>query len=150
MIHKSITAFFFLLALFVAANLHAQSEDINWKVLIGTNNKKVWYDATTIDTAKGREFKIWLLELYKPPLNITGLKDPVYKSKTLYKLNLNIQRYGLSEILYYNASDKQIAKYNYDMPNITDEYQYSYPALENNQITALIKKYIKTKELNNK
>jgi hypothetical protein len=150
MIHKIITAFFFLMLLFGPINLFAQTDDLNWKVLVGTNNRKVWFDATTIDTAKGKEFKIWLLELYKPPLTITGLKDPVYKSKTLYKINLNILRYGLSEVIYYNASDKQIAKYNYDMPNITGNSQYSYPALDDNQIMSVIKRYIKNKELNQK
>lgn len=138
----------FLFAAFISAGSSiAQSDDQNWKVLIANNNKKIWYDAASLDTVKGSEFTIWALELHKPPLDITGIKEPIYKSKTLYKINLELLRYGISQIVYYNSSDKQIAKYNYDLPGKEDNFQYSYPVLDSPVLTGIIKNYIKNKEL---
>lgn len=138
-------------AVFLFQNiLSAQTDEINWKVLTTSNNKKIWYDATTIDSIKGREFSIWTLELHKPPLTIPGVNEQIYKSKTLYRISLNLLRYGIAEIVYFNSSDKQIANYKYEIPGEKDDYEYSYPSLENNIITGILKKFIKNKELNNK
>jgi len=138
---------FSIALLFSVNNCFAQTDDQNWKVLVGNNNKKIWYDAASLDTIKGDTFTIWTLELHKPPLDIGGLKEPIYKSKTLYCVNLLLLRYGISQIVYYNSSDKQIAKYNYEVPGKADNYQYSYPVTDSPILFGIIKNYIKNKEM---
>ena len=145
---KTITKLLFAVSLITSlSTVVAQTDEINWKVLIANNTKKIWYDATTIDTAKSSEFSIWTLELHKPPLNINGIKEPIYKSKTLYNVNLLLQRYGISQIVYYNSSDKQIAKYNYDLPGKDDDVRYSYPISDSPVLFGILKKFIKNKEM---
>jgi len=127
--------------------IFAQTSENSWKMLSSGSQRKIWYDSEALDTATSHALSIWTLELHKPPLKIEGVSAPVFKSQTLYNINFDLLRYGIAKIVYFDASDKIIFQYDYQKLNTGDDYKYSYPIMDDNQMVTLLKKYIKIKEL---
>jgi hypothetical protein len=141
------TVFFVSAVVLLQANGFAQKEEQKWQTLFLNEEKKIWYDDAAVDSARGFEFRVWTLELHKPPLSITGINEHIYKSKTLYRINLKLLKYGIDEIEYFNSADKRIASYDYRIKGETDEYSYTYPVTESPVLFGILKRYIKTKEM---
>lgn len=110
-----------------------------WKVLNVPSGEKVWYDASGLDTIKGDKFDIWILEMHRPPKTFEGFEGEVFRSKTLYGINLTTVKYGILKIRYYNILNKEIYSYDYDNPPPDESIKYTYPVTENSIIHVLLR-----------
>ena len=127
--------------------LSQTNETHRWKKLDTNDNKKLWYDVSSIDTIHGDRFDIWVLEVHTPPLRSEGIDGEVYRSKTLYAINLTTVRYGIMKIRYYDVKNIEIYSFDYDTPPPpTDALKYPYPVLEDSPIYQIIKELFKYKK----
>ena len=127
--------------------LSQTNETNRWKKLDTNDNKKLWYDVSSIDTINSDRFNIWVLEVHTPPLKSEGIDGEIYRSKTLYAVNLTTVRYGIMKIRYYDVKNKEIYSFDYDTPPPpTDALHYPYPVLEESPIYLIIKELFKYKK----
>jgi hypothetical protein len=116
-----------------------QSEQHVWKVVNADDGSKFWYDASSIDTTKGDRFNIWILETYQPPKQYEGIEGNVFRSKTLYTINLTTVKYGILKIRYYDVSNQEIFSFDYDKPMPPESIRFPYPITDNSLLFYLIK-----------
>lgn len=123
-----------------------QSEQHVWKVVNADDGSKFWYDATSIDTIKGDRFNIWILETNQPPKQYEGIEGDVFRSKTLYTINLTIVKYGIMKIRYYDVSNQEIFSFDYDKPMPPESIRFPYPITDNSLLFYLIKELFGPKD----
>lgn len=116
-----------------------QSEQHVWKVINADDGSKFWYDTSSIDTAKGDRFNIWILETNQPPKQYEGIEGDVFRSKTLYTINLTTVRYGIMKIRYYDVSNQEIFSFDYDKPMPPENIRFPYPITDNSLLFYLLK-----------
>ena len=123
-----------------------QSEQHVWKVVNADDGSKFWYDASSIDTTKGDRFNIWILETYQPPKQYEGIEGDVFRSKTLYTINLTTVKYGIMKIRYYDVSNQEIFSFDYDKPMPPESIRFPYPITDNSLLFYLIKELFGPKD----
>lgn len=129
-----------LLTLLAFTLLFAQEEEQHvWKVVNAADGSKFWYDASALDTIKGDKFNIWILETHQPPVKHEGIDGEVFRSKTLYAINLTTVKYGILKIRYYDSANKEIFRFDYDNPPPPDSIRCTYPITDNSLLFYLIK-----------
>jgi hypothetical protein len=136
----------FICIILLAAISNAQSEEHRWKPLIVNETQKTWIDILSLEAGTGKFFDVWILEMYTPLLHLDGISGDIYRSKTKYAVNLETVKYGILEVVYYDPSNKEIYRFNYDSPVLTESIKYTYPVLENSILHLTIKEYLKLKE----
>lgn len=136
------------LFLFVSvSNLFPQRENHKWKPLIITESQKVWVDQSQADTITSPVFDIWVLELHQPLLTVEGIKGKVMRSKSLYQVNVLEKCYNLKSVVYYNAANAEIARFDYDLSLMNENNRFSFPVYEDSPIDKIIRSiFIKTAE----
>ncbi len=140
----------FLIMAFFSAVIIGQTEETHvWKVLNLDTGEKIWYDASAIDTIKGDRFDIWILEVHRPPKTFEGFEGEVFRSKTLFGINLTTVKYGILKVRYYNIMNKEIYSFDYDNPPPDESIRYTYPVTENSIIHLLIRELYGNEEENN-
>ena len=128
-----------LLTLFTFTLLFAQEEEQHvWKVVNAADGSKFWYDASALDTIKGDRFNVWILKTHQPPVKYEGIDGEVFRSKTLYAINLTTVKYGILKIRYYDSVNKEIFKFDYDNPPPPESIRYTYPITDNSLLFYLI------------
>ena len=132
--------YIFLIIVSCSAVSFGQTKETHvWKVLNLNSGEKVWYDASALDTIKGDRFDIWILEVHRPPKTFEGIEGEVFRSKTLFGINLTTVKYGILKVRYYNIMNKEIYSYDYDNPPPDESIKYTYPVTENSSIHLLIR-----------
>jgi hypothetical protein len=120
--------------------LLAQQEDQHvWKVVNADDGSKFWYDVSTLDTTKGDKLNVWILETNQPPKQYEGIDGDVFRSKTLYTINLVTVKYGIMKVRYYDLNNKEIFSFDYDNPQPPENIRYPYPITDNSLLFYLVK-----------
>jgi hypothetical protein len=118
----------------------AQQEDQHvWKVVNADDGSKFWYDVSTLDTTKGDKLNVWILETNQPPRQYEGIDGDVFRSKTLYAINLVSVKYGILKVRYYDINNKEIFSFDYDNPLPPENIRYPYPITDNSLLFYLLK-----------
>jgi hypothetical protein len=120
--------------------LLAQQEDQHvWKVVNADDGSKFWYDVSTLDTTKGDKLNVWILETNQPPKQYEGIDGDVFRSKTLYTINLVTVKYGILKVRYYDLNNKEIFSFDYDNPQPPENIRYPYPITDSSLLFYLLK-----------
>ena len=128
-----------MLLLITAATIYAQEHVNMWKPLVINDKEKVWYDQSMTDSIKGNKMNIWILQMHKPPLTGEGINGEVYRSKTLYAINLKTVKYGILNVIYYDVSNKEMYNFKYNIDDYPENLKYSYPITEKSFLFVLLK-----------
>lgn len=126
----------FFISFLLVQNFFAQVH--KWKPIEVNDSIRIWYDSGQIDTLKATKFEVWILELYKPMISMEGINEKIMRAKTLYAVDLENFSYGIKKIVYYDSSNREIVKYDYDIDKYPDEQKYSFPILQNSVLDKLI------------
>ena len=138
------TIFFILLSYL---SLYAQQDDKHvWKVVNADNGVKFWFDATSLDTTNGNKINVWILETNQPPKQYEGIDGDVFRSKTLYTINLITVKYGILKVRYYDLNNKEIFSFDYDNPMPPENIRFPYPVTDNSLLFYLLKELYGPKE----
>jgi len=140
-----ISLLFFLVNFLIYAQ---QDEQHVWKVVNADDGSKFWYDASTLDTIKGDKFNIWILETHQPPIKYEGIEGDVFLSKTLYTMNLTTVKYGILKVRYYDLTNKEIFRFDYDNPLPPESIRYTYPITDRSLLFYLIEELYGPKNKN--
>ena len=139
-----------LMLLVITANIYAQEHVQMWKPLVINDKEKVWYDQSMTDSIKGSKMNIWILQMHKPPLTGEGINGEVYRSKTLYAINLKTAKYGILNVIYYDVANKEMYNFKYNIDDYPETLKYTYPITENSFLFTLLKEiFNKTGEKSN-
>ena len=133
---------FIMVLLIMAATIYAQDNIHRWKPLVIGDKDKVWYDQSMTDSIKGSKMNIWILQMYQPPLTDEGINGEVYRSKTLYAINLRTAKYGILNVIYYNVTNKEMYNFKYNIDDYPENLKYSYPITEKSILFALLKEIL--------
>ena len=128
-----------LMLLVITANIYAQEHVQMWKPLVIDDKEKVWYDQSMTDSIKGSKMNIWILQMYQPPLTDEGIKGEVYRSKTLYAINLKTAKYGILNVIYYDVANKEMYNFKYNIDDYPETLKYTYPITEKSILFAFLK-----------
>ena len=136
-----------LLLLVCVITLSAQQNDQHvWKVVNADDGSKFWYDVSTLDTTKGNKLNVWILETNQPPKQYEGIDGDVFRSKTLYAINLVTVKYGILKVRYYDKKNQEIFSFDYDNPMPPESIKYPYPVTDNSLLFYLLKDLYGPKE----
>ena len=128
-------------------SLNAQQDDKHvWKVVNADNGIKFWFDATSLDTTNGNKLNVWILETNQPPKQYEGIDGDVFRSKTLYTINLITVKYGILKVRYYDLNNKEIFSFDYDNPIPPENIRFPYPITDNSLLFYLLKELYGPKE----
>jgi hypothetical protein len=133
---------FILILLLAAGSMYAQENVHRWKPLVIDDKEKVWYDQSMTDSIKGSKFNVWILQMYRPPLTAEGIIADIYRSKTLYTINLKTVKYGILNVIYYDVSNKELNNFKYNLEAYPDELKYTYPITEKSILFTLLKEVL--------
>ncbi len=119
----------FVFTLFVIQLMFAYSKEEYVKIL-GAEDFTVYIDKASI-AGKGEDIFVWVMQTHIPPLNIESVDKKIFKSKTKYVFNRELNRYGILKIIYYDAKGKKITEFDYSVNTDIETYKYGYPLFEN-------------------
>src|ERR1035437_100913 len=128
-----------VMLLVMAASIYSQDVVHRWKQLVIDDKEKVWYDQSMTDSIKGSKMNIWILQMHKPPLTGEGINGEVYRSKTLYAINLKTAKYGILNVIYYDVANKEMYNFKYNIDDYPETLKYTYPITEKSFLFALLK-----------
>ncbi|MFI5236462.1 MAG: hypothetical protein ACHQLA_00820 [Ignavibacteriales bacterium] len=137
----------FLSIIIYSVSIFAQQEETHsWKVVDADDGTKFWYDASSLDTTIGDKFNIWILENHQPPSKQEGVEGEVFRSKTLYAINLTTAKYGILKVIYFDINNQEIFSYDYDNPPLPEDIKYTYPITDQSMLHFLVKELFEPKE----
>ena len=125
--------------LFYFSSLAQENDQHVWKVINADDGSKFWYDVSTLDTSGSDRLNIWILETYQPPRQYDGIDGDVFRSKTLYTINLTTVKYGILKVRYYDMTNNEIFSFDYDNPMPPESILFPYPITNNSKLFYLIK-----------
>lgn len=134
-----------LIILFLASSAIAQSSNPKWKPIVISQSKRIWYDSASVNPAGQDKIDVWMLEIYDHPLTFVQIPGEIYRSKTLYAIDLNRATYGIKEVDYYNIDNREIFNHDYKIDDYPDSVKYSYPIMENSPLHLLLRDLFKNK-----
>ncbi|MEJ2114066.1 MAG: hypothetical protein P8X62_10400 [Flavobacteriaceae bacterium] len=129
----------FIILLFYISLIAQQNDQHVWKVVNADDGSKFWYDVSTLDTSSNDRLNIWLLETFQPPRQYDGIDGDVFRSKTLYSINLTTVKYGIMKVRYYDMTNNEIFSFDYDNPMPPESIRFPYPITNNSKLFYLIK-----------
>ena len=129
----------FLIIIFSALAMYCQEDIHRWKPLVINEKEKIWFDQSMLDSTRSNKIDMWILQMHRPPLTFEGIDGEIYRSKTLYTIDLKTVKYGIRDVVYYDVTNKEIQKFHYDIDKYPDNYKYTYPIMENSFLFKLIK-----------
>ncbi len=133
----------FVLLILFATGLTTYGQMIHrWKPLKIDNKTKIWYDASKFDSVKNNIMDMWLLQMYQPALTFDNINGNIYRSKTLYTINLNTLKYGIKKVYYFDVNNKEIEYFDYGIEQYSDSLIYTYPILDDSEFDLLLQKYL--------
>lgn len=137
---------FLILSVLICTISFAQEKEHRWKSISPNDKQKIWYDTGILDSALDDNIYVWVLHMNTPALVLDGVKEPITRTKTLYNINLNTVRYGISKAEYYDAANKKIQAFDYKIETLKDDLRFSYPVTESSFLYTIIKEFINTKK----
>ncbi len=129
--------------LYCLPSVYAQTYNHRWDPLTINDSVKIWYDASQLDSVKDNKADIWILQMYRPPLIFSEIPKKIYRSQTLYAINLNTVKYGIMKVSYYGLTDNLLYSFDYNINNLPEELKYTYPIFDHSFLHELIKKILK-------
>ena len=136
----------FFISIFYLSATAQQSNQHVWKVVNADDGSKFWYDVSTLDTTSGEKIDIWILQTNQPPKQFDGIDGDVFRSKTLYTINLITVKYGILKVRYYDLNNKEIFSFDYDNPMPPENIRFAYPITDNSLLFYLLKDLYGPKE----
>lgn len=128
-----------IILLFYISLIAQQNDQHVWKVVNADDGSKFWYDVSSLDTSSNDRLNIWILETFQPPRQYEGIDGDVFRSKTLYSINLTTVKYGIMKVRYYDMTNNDIFSFDYDNPMPPESIRFPYPITNNSKLFYLIK-----------
>ena len=135
--------------LFVVLGLYAQSAD-EWEMISSTGVSVTYIEKKDLTTYNGTDVYLWVMEKHNPPIVIESVGGRIYKTKTYYLFNTELQRYSLLQIIYYDEKDNVLKSYDYNRNTDIPSYKYNFPVIRGTTEEVILTKILEKTGINKK
>jgi hypothetical protein len=135
--------------LFVVLGLYAQSAD-EWEMISATGVSVTYIEKKDLTIYNGTDVYLWVMEKHNPPIVIESVNGRIYKTKTYYLFNTELQRYSLLQIIYYDENDNVLKSYDYNRNTDIPSYKYNFPVIRGTTEEVILAKILEKTGTNKK
>lgn len=118
----------FVLFFVLCFSVYAQSPN-EWEILSSSGNSILYLSKTSLDSFKGSDVYVWVLEKHIPPIVIESVDGRIHKTKTYYLFSKEYKRYSMLSIIYYDENDNVLKSFDYNRKTDIPAYKYNYPLM---------------------
>lgn len=131
--------FFFIFFLFFTFYLlRAQTVPENWVPVSIEKEKSLFIDVSGLSNSAGNEIYVWSLQEMNPPMTMEKVNGDIYKVRTYYHINREINRYSILNIVFYDAKDNVLKQYSYKHKSDKLEFKFNYPIITNSEVDKIL------------
>ena len=120
--------------------LHAQTESENWVPVSIEKEKSLFINVTGLSNYTENEIYVWSLQEMHFPMSMEEVDGEIYKVRTYYHINREINRYSILQIVFYNAQDNVLKHYTYEHKSNKLEFKFNYPITRNSEVDKILTK----------
>lgn len=128
-----------VLFLFLSVAVFAQVDD-EWLLISSSGNSTTYMDTSDLPSFKGSDVYVWSMVKHNPAIVIESVDERIYKTKTYYLFNKELQRYSLLQIIYYDEEDNVLKSYSYNRNTEVTSYKYNFPVLRGSNEEVILQK----------
>lgn len=122
--------------------LKAQTNTENWVSVIIEKDKSLLINVTGLSNFTENEIFIWSLEEMNSPMTMEEVKGDIYKVRTYYHINKEINRYSILQIIFYDSKSNVLKQYSYKHASEKPEFKFSHPITQNSDVDKILTKCI--------
>lgn len=132
----------FIISLLFFSALAVQGQTLleNWVPVIIEENRSVFINITGLSTFTGKELYVWSLQELSSPMTMEEVKSNIYKVRTYYHINREINRYSIVQIIFYDEKNNVLKQYSYEHNSDKLEFKFNYPILSNSDVEKILSK----------
>ena len=132
---------FFIYFFFITINLlHAQMASDNWVPVSIEEDRSLFVNVSGLSSFTGDEIFVWSLQEMDPPMTMEEVNGDIYKVRTYYHINREINRYSIKQIIFYDEKDNVLKQYSYDHKSDKPEFKFNYPIIRNSEVDKILSK----------
>ena len=132
--------FFISFLFFTLCLLQAQTVSENWVPVSIEKDRSLFINVSGLSSFSGAEFFVWSLQELISPMNMEGVKGNIYKVRTYYHINREINRYSIIQIIFYDEKDNVLKQYSYEHKSDKPEFRFNYPIILNSDVDKILTK----------
>lgn len=136
----------FILVFLLIIAVQAQSSS-EWEMVSASGTSVTYIEKKDLTAYNGTDVYLWVMEKHNPPIVIESVDGRIYKTKTYYLFNTELQRYSMLQIIYYDADDNVLKSFDYNRNSDIPEYKYNFPVMRGTNEEVILSKILeKTKK----
>ena len=136
---EKIVIIIFILLLNLTSLTYSQAGTEKWLRISGDDDQITYIDIAGLSAYKGNEIFIWALQDLNSPISMEEVDGDIYKVRTYYHINLELKRYGIVQIIFYDSKSNVLKQYNYGQTSDKPEFIFGYPVIPNSDIDKIVK-----------
>lgn len=131
-----------LLFLPLTKDLFPQSLKENWILVTTEDANKIYLNGSDLSSNSSDDIYVWVLEEFYNPLELEGVDENIYQSKTYYLFNKSKKRYSILQVIYYDEDKNVLKTYSYEHKLDLPDFKYNAPILNGSTTQKIYEKCI--------
>lgn len=129
-----------LLIVLICFVTFAQANE-DWVLVSSSGNSTTYMNIKDISSFTGEDVYVWTMERHNSPFELESVDGDIYRTKTYYLFNKELQRYSLLQIIYYDEDDNVLKSFSYDRaPTNITSYKYNFPVFRGSDQEIILQK----------
>ena len=129
-----------LLLLLICFVTFAQANE-DWVLVSSSGNSTTYMNIKDLSSFTGEDVYVWTMEKHNPPFELESVGGDIYRTKTYYLFNKELQRYSLLQVIYYDEDDNVLKSFSYDRaPTNITSYKYNFPVFRGSDQEIILQK----------
>lgn len=120
------------------SNLSAQTTNDQWIFVCAADANKQFIDSASLTKTNGDIF-VWIKEEFSKPLQLEGIPNDIFISKTFYLFNSMKNKYSIIQVIYYDENENVLKSYSYERSEEIPDIKYSSPIIKNSSEEEILK-----------
>ena len=122
----------------------ALSQDIkeDWQIIQSDKSGKEYINLSDLKNSKVDNICVWVKEEFASPIEIEGINEKIYQTKTYYQFNNQKKRYDILQMMFYDEDSNVLKSYTYSRKYSMYEYKYNTPILNGTNAELILNKCI--------
>lgn len=134
---KKLLFAFLLIALSIS---QSQSLNENWVPISIEKDKALYINVSGLSIFNDNELYVWSLQELNPPMTMEEVDGNIYKVRTYYHINREINRYSIVQIVFYDEHNNVLKQYSYEHKSDNPEFKFNYPIIRNSELDKILSK----------
>ena len=135
-----IRLFFISYIFFFTLKYQAQTASENWIPVSIEKDISLFINVTGISNYSLEDLYIWSLQEMDPPMSMEEIHGDIYKIRTYYHINGEMNRYSIIQIVFYDSRNNVLKQYSYEHKSDKPEFKFSYPIIRNSEVDKILTK----------